>query len=81
LKNIKASFIKLSDYNLNDFPRIELQIIKTYVTFGWYQLKQGSVYLAEHFESNDGSEELLDKNTYEEETGEKIIACIFQQEI
>jgi hypothetical protein len=63
LKNVKASFIKLSDYNINDFPRIELQIIST---FGWYQLKQGSVYLAEHFESNDGSEVLLDKKTYEE---------------
>jgi hypothetical protein len=50
MKNIKASYIKLNANNLNDFPRIELQSIKTYITFGWYQLKQGLGYLAEHFE-------------------------------
>ncbi len=30
------------------------------------------------FESNDGYEILLDKNTYDEENGEKLLACIIQ---
>ena len=78
MKNINRSFQRLTENDLDDFPKIDVQLIKTYITFGWYQLSQGLGYLSEHFESNHGYEILFDRECCDENNEVKLIACLLQ---
>ena len=78
MKNINRSFQRLTENDLDDFPKFDVQLIKTYITFGWYQLSQGLGYLSEHLESNHGYEILFDRECCDENNEVKLIACLLQ---
>ena len=76
-KCISKTFEGMNLSDLNDFPKIDVQQIKSKITFGWYQIKQGFGYLAEHFDRNGNIEIRLDKKSFEKDTNVKVIGGIF----
>ena len=60
----RVSFKKLDANEVTDFPRLDIETIKTKITLGTYQLKQSLSYLAEHQKENGNYtiEVFTDKN-------------------
>ena len=71
LKN--NNFEEIEKSQLNDFPRLDLEIIKNKITFGSYQLKMSQSYLAEHFASSGDSKLFIDKDFKSKNEYKRII--------
>lgn len=66
------SFTKIENFEIQGFPKLDLDTIRKKITFGNYQLEQAYGYLAEHFESNEDYELLISDKVFDEEE-KKII--------
>jgi hypothetical protein len=55
----KINFEPIDATKINDFPRLNIDVIKNELTFVSYQLKNVFGYLAEHFDKNNGEMELV----------------------
>ena len=49
--HLKSKYETIEALNVDDFPKMGLDIIKLEITFGTYQLTQSWSYLAEHFKN------------------------------
>ena len=76
-KCISRTFSAISLTNHDDFPKIDVQLIKSKITFGWYQIEQGFGYLAEHFDQEGDIEIRSDKDHYDKDNNTKVIGTIF----
>ena len=76
-KCINRTFSAISLTDHNDFPKIDVQLIKSKITFGWYQIEQGFGYLAEHFDQEGDIEIRSDKDHYDKDNNTKVIGTIF----
>ena len=66
--HFNKKFISMDAMVLDDFPRLDIEVIKQYITFGPYQISQSHGYLAEHFKLNGRYEikvniELIENNS------------------
>ena len=74
LKN--NNFEEIEQSQLNDFPKLDLEIIKNKITLGSYQLKMSQSYLAEHFASSGDRKLFIDKDFESENEFKRIIVKI-----
>ncbi|CAF0993429.1 unnamed protein product [Brachionus calyciflorus] len=74
LANSENSFVKIEDFEIQEFPGLNLDTIRKKITFGNYQLKQAYDYLAEHFEINDAL--LISERVTEEQDSQIIFTKI-----
>lgn len=70
--NSQTSFVKIENFQIQGFPKLDVEIIRKKITFGRYQLEQAYGYLAEHFESNEEYQFLACENLITEDD-KKII--------
>lgn len=57
-----SQFKKLDAVDINDFPQLDQETIKTQITLGNYQLKQAIGYITEHFDKNGKYSIMLNEN-------------------
>ncbi|CAF0904683.1 unnamed protein product [Brachionus calyciflorus] len=76
MTNSQNSFVKIEDFEIQGFPRLDLDTIRKKITFGNYQLEQAYGYLAEHFEINDHYALLISERITEEQDSQIIITKI-----
>ena len=76
----KKNFTDIDSFQLNDFPKLNIDDIKNKITLGTYQLKQCFSYLGEHLNRNNGkySVKIFNENLNTTETKYKIIAAEIQ---
>ena len=48
----KTTFTRIDANDIDNFPKIDIELIKNKITFGTYQLKNSYGYLAEHLKKN-----------------------------
>ena len=73
----KKEFKEIDSVDINDFPKLSIEFIKSEITFGSYQIKMSKSYLAEHFKA-DGKYALYIKKDFKIEDNIKTIMCIIQ---
>ncbi|RNA40758.1 hypothetical protein BpHYR1_003382 [Brachionus plicatilis] len=49
----QTSFVKIENFQIQGFPKLDVEIIREKIPNGRYQLEQACGYLAERFESNE----------------------------
>ena len=76
-KCINKTFQPICLNDLNDFPKVDIELIKSRITFGWYQIEQGFGYLAEHHDKNGDIQIRLDTNCNKKKGTAKVIGAIF----
>ena len=58
----KTTFTRIDANDIDNFPKIDIELIKNKITFGTYQLKNSYGYLAEHLKKNGRYEIFVNKN-------------------
>ncbi|RNA13597.1 vacuolar sorting-associated 13c [Brachionus plicatilis] len=77
LTSSQNTFKKIENIQFDGFPKLDIEIIRKKITFGYYQLEQAYGYLSEHFESN-GDYQFLVSNNMENDKDSKIVFAKIQ---
>ncbi|RNA21719.1 vacuolar sorting-associated 13c [Brachionus plicatilis] len=76
LASSQNTFKKIENFQFDGFPKLDIEIIRKKITFGYYQLEQAYGYLSEHFESNEDYQFLVSNNMENDEDSKIVFAKI-----
>ncbi|CAF1091243.1 unnamed protein product [Brachionus calyciflorus] len=74
--DLKDLLKKIEELQADGFPKLNVEIIRKNITFGYYQLEQANGYLFEHFSANEDYEFLVSNNLENEEDSKIVFAKI-----
>ena len=60
---LKSKYDKLDASDVMDFPKLDVESVKTHITLGNYQLSQAKSYIGEHLDKNGDYRIMIGKHT------------------